>query len=470
MITPVILCNGDDRGLWPSSRPTYPKQFVELSKEENLLGATLRRFKNPGFSAPILATNEVSRFLVEEQVHALGLLDAQIFVEPCQRGTAAAILTASLNLEGNSNALILITQSDHMFSNAKAFHQAVQIGTRAAKDGALVVFGMPPTCPEVTFDYLELSDAPDAYQATKVVGFTQKPTAEQAAKILAGENCLWNTGMFLARVGDLIKVFETFAPDLFKSCREALEGGTRELGFVNLAQGAFEAASDISIEEAIFAKADNIVAVPYRAEWSDLGNWRSSRTALAKDSNGVTKLGAVTAADCQNTLLLSEEENIRLVGVGLRNIAAIATRDAILVADLDHAENVEGVVDTLRRDAVPQAHDYSRFHRPWGWYETLCLADRFQVKRIMVKPGGILSLQSHVHRSEHWVVVSGTARVTIGDEVRLMSENESVFVPLGAVHRLENPGKVPMYLIEVQLGTYLGEDDIVRYEDVYNRD
>jgi mannose-1-phosphate guanylyltransferase/mannose-1-phosphate guanylyltransferase/mannose-6-phosphate isomerase len=287
--------------------------------------------------------------------------------------------------------------------------------------------------------------------------------------MLAAGNYLWNAGIFLFRAGDMIAAFETHAPDLLAPCRAALAAGTRDLGFLRLGQDDYLNARAISIDYAVMEKAENVVAVPVEAGWSDLGSWTALHAALEADANGVVTSGEATAIDCERTLLRSEDDNIHIVGLGLRNIAAVAMRDAVLVADLDRAQEVKAVVAELKRTGRAQAEDYPRFYRPWGWYETLCLGDRFQVKRIMVKPGGILSLQSHVHRAEHWVVVAGTARVTVGEEVKLLTENQSVYVPLGAVHRMENPGRLPMYLIEVQTGSYLGEDDIVRYEDVYNR-
>jgi mannose-1-phosphate guanylyltransferase/mannose-1-phosphate guanylyltransferase/mannose-6-phosphate isomerase len=282
---------------------------------------------------------------------------------------------------------------------------------------------------------------------------------------------LWNAGIFLFRAGDMIAAFERHAPDLLAPCRAALAAGSRDLGFLRLGQDDYLAARAISIDYAVMEKADGIVAVPVDAGWSDLGSWAAIHAALdgSGGGTGVVTSGPATALDCVRTLLRSEDENVHIVGLGLRNIAAIAMRDAVLVADLDRAQDVKAVVAELKRSGRAQAEDYPRFHRPWGWYETLCLGHRFQVKRIMVKPGGILSLQSHMHRAEHWVVVAGTARVTVGEEEKLLAENQSVYVPLGSVHRMENPGKVPMYLIEVQTGTYLGEDDIVRYDDVYNR-
>lgn len=469
MIHPVILCGGSGTRLWPSSRKAYPKQFVAFTGQYSLFQQALLRLTGPDFNAPVLLTNADFRFLVEEQAAALGLSDGRIILEPAVRNTAPAVLTAALSLEGTPDDLMLVAPSDHMIQDAEAFLAAVRTGMEAAREGALVTFGVPPTRPETGFGYLELGGPVEAGQGTALSRFLEKPDAEMAAGLLAADNVLWNTGMFLFRVRDILAAFEEHAPHMMDACRTALARGSEDLGFFRLDPPAYEELEAISVDYAIMEKADNIIAVPLDAHWSDLGSWNALHSTMPMDDAGVAGSGPVTAIDCENTLLRSEDDNIQLVGLGLKNIAAVAMRDAVLVASLDHAQDVRKVVAELKSTGVPQAEDYPRFHRPWGWYETLCLGDRFQVKRIMVKPGGILSLQSHVHRAEHWVVVAGTARVTVGEEVKLLSENESVYIPLGEVHRMENPGKVPMYLIEVQTGSYLGEDDIVRYEDVYDR-
>ena len=291
----------------------------------------------------------------------------------------------------------------------------------------------------------------------------------RARDLVASGEYLWNAGIFLFRVRDILSAFETHAADLIAPCSRALQDAKADLGFLRLGPAGYAKARDVSIDYAVMEKAANLSVVPFRGAWSDLGSWDAIWTTLDRDENGVATAGNATAIDCEATLLRSEDDNIQIVGLGLKNIAAIAMRDAVLVADMGASQQVKDVVAVLKRRNIPQAVDFPRFHRPWGWYETLCISDRFQVKRIMVKPGGVLSLQSHMHRSEHWVVVAGTARVTIGTEVKLVTENESVYVPLGAKHRMENPGKVAMYLIEVQTGTYLGEDDIIRYEDIYAR-
>ena len=302
-----------------------------------------------------------------------------------------------------------------------------------------------------------------------MASFREKPNPETAAAFLAAGRYLWNGGIFLFRVRDVIAAFEAHAPQLLEPCRAAVATGAQDLGLFRLGAEAFARAGAISFDYAVMEKAQKVAAVPLSCQWSDLGSWEALWQVSGPDTAGVATHGPAIAIDCSDSYLRSEEGNMQLVGLGLEGTVVVAMRDAVLVADKSRSQEVKEVVRVLRSAQIAQADDYPRFHRPWGWYETLCLDQRFQVKRIMVHPGGVLSLQSHHHRAEHWIVVSGTAEVTVGDHVRLVSENESVYIPLGAKHRMSNPGKLPMYLIEVQTGSYLGEDDIVRYEDAYGR-
>ena len=466
-IHPVILCGGSGTRLWPSSRKAYPKQFVPLIDENSLYQGTLRRFSSKGFSEPLIMTGEDFRFLAVEQAESLGLSDAHVVVEPVGRDTAPAILAAALLLEDTPDDLMLVAPSDHVMTDLDAFYAAVEAGSAAAAEGALVTFGITPDRPETGYGYLQLAGRPDG--VTTVTKFTEKPDLETAEGFLEAGHYLWNSGLFMGRVKDFIAAFEKNAPDLIAPVRAAVSGAGRDLGFSRLEAEAFGKARAVSIDYAIMEKADWVVAVPLDCGWSDLGSWDALWSVTNPDENGNAGSGDVTAIECEGTYLRVEEPGMTLVGLGLKDVVAVAMRDAVLVADKARAQDVKTVVETLRKAGKAQADDYPRFHRPWGWYETLCLDHRVQVKRIMVKPGGILSLQSHRHRSEHWIVVAGTAEVTIGDEVKLVTENEGVYIPLGTKHRMANPGKVPMYLIEVQTGAYLGEDDIVRYEDIYDR-
>ena len=471
-IRPVILCGGSGTRLWPSSRAAYPKQFAPLVGHESLYQTTLRRFAAPGFAAPLVMTGDTFRFLATEQATATGLADPRVVIEPEGRDTAPAILTAALMLaEEDPEALMLVAPSDHLIADPDAFRTAVGRGAKAAAAGKLVTFGIVPDRAETGYGYLELDRAPQDGEPVPLASFREKPDAATAEAMVTSGRHLWNGGIFLFRAADAVAAFEAHAPDLLAPIRAAITEGARDLGFLRLG-ASYREARAISADYAIMepaAAAGQVVAVPLECGWTDLGSWQALWQSAGQGEDGVASDGHVTAIDCRDSLLRSEEGSVHLVGLGLERIVAVAMRDAVLVADMDRSQDVKKVVAALKAAEVAQAEDYPRFHRPWGWYETLCLDTRFQVKRIMVKPGGVLSLQSHMHRSEHWVVVAGTARITVGEEVRLLTENQSVYIPLGAVHRMENPGKVPMYLIEVQTGTYLGEDDIERYEDVYHR-
>ncbi len=472
MIHPVILCGGSGTRLWPSSRAAYPKQFAPLIGRESLYQTTLRRFCGEGFAAPLVMTGDAFRFLASEQAAAIGLSDLRVVIEPEGRDTAPAILTAALMLAAEDpDALMLVAPSDHLIGAPAAFHAAVGRGVEAAETGKLVAFGILPDRPETGYGYLELAHVPEDGAPVPLGSFREKPDAAAAKAMLASGRHLWNAGIFLFRATDVLAAFETHAPDLVAPCRAAIDTGERDLGFLRLGP-TYGKARAISVDYAVMEPAGatgGVVAVPLDCGWTDLGSWQTLWQSSEQDADGVVSNGAVTAIDCRDSYLRSEEGAMHLVGLGLEGIVAVAMRDAVLVADMGRSQDLKKVVGALREAHVAQSDDYPRFHRPWGWYETLCLDSRFQVKRIMVRPGGILSLQSHMHRSEHWVVVAGTARVTIGEDVRLLTENQSVYIPLGSIHRMENPGKVPMYLIEVQTGTYLGEDDIERYEDVYHR-
>ena len=470
VIHPVILCGGSGTRLWPVSRKAFPKQFAPLVGSDSLYQMTLKRFSAAGFAAPLVMTGDAFRFLATDQAAGMGLSDARVVVEPSGRDTAPAILTAALMLEETPDALMLVAPSDHVIGDPEAFRAAIVRGADAALTGAFVTFGVTPDRPETGYGYLELETAPaDDGTAVALKSFREKPDLETAKAMLAQGGYLWNAGIFLMRVRDLLAAFETHAPDMIAPCRAAIAEGAKDLDFFRLGEDAYDRVRSISFDYAIMEKAERVMAVALPGGWSDLGAWDALWTAADPDETGTALVGSAQALDCEDTYLRSEDEAINLVGLGLKGVVAVAMRDAVLVADKSRAQDVKAVVDMLRKSEVAQADDYPRFHRPWGWYETLCLGARFQVKRIMVKPGGILSLQSHHHRSEHWIVVAGTAEVTVGEEVKLLTENQSVYIPLGAVHRMANPGKLPMYLIEVQTGSYLGEDDIVRYEDIYNR-
>lgn len=440
---------------------------MPLLGEKTLYQGTLARFAGEGFAPPLVMTGEDFRFLAVEQATDIGLSDVRVVVEPAGRDTAPAILAAAILLEATPDDLMLVAPSDHIIADTQAFHEAIGAARSIAQDGALVTFGITPSRPETGYGYLQLAGRPEG--VTTVTKFTEKPDAETAQAMLDAGHYLWNAGLFMGRVKDFIAAFEKYAPDLVEPVRASVRESVDDLGFARLDPETFSSVRPISVDYAIMEKADWVVAVPMDCGWSDLGSWSALWDAASLDPRGNALSGDVVTIDCDGSYFRSEEPSMTMVGLGLENVIAVAMRDAVLVADKSRSQDVKAVVETLRSAEKSQADDYPRFHRPWGWYETLCLDSRFQVKRIMVKPGGVLSLQSHRHRSEHWIVVAGTAEVTIGEDVKLVTENEGVYIPLGAKHRMANPGKVPMYLIEVQTGAYLGEDDIVRYEDIYDR-
>lgn len=472
-VHPVLLCGGSGTRLWPVSRASYPKQFARLVGEESLFQAAARRLSGPGFAPPVAITGEPFRFIVGEQLAEAGVRPGAIIIEPAGRNTAPAVLAAALHVaRADPQAVMLVAPSDHLIPDAEAFRAAVARGGAAVREGAIVTFGIRPDRPETGYGYLELGRDADAgaQGVLPLSGFVEKPDAARAAEMVASGRYLWNAGIFMFTSERIIAAFEEHAPEIVAPVRAAVEGARADLDFLRLAAEPWGQLPDISIDYAVMEKARDLAVVPYDGAWSDLGGWEAIWRHSSPDAEGVAAEGPVTALDCRDVLLRSEEEGPELVGIGLEGIVAVAMPDAVLVAAKDRAQEVKEAVAALKEKGARQATAFARDFRPWGWFETLALGDRFQVKRIVVKPGGKLSLQSHVHRAEHWIVVSGTARVTVGEEVKLVTENESIYVPLGAVHRLENPGKLPMVLIEVQTGAYLGEDDIVRYEDVYARE
>lgn len=468
-IYPVILCGGNGKRLWPVSRKSMPKQFARLLGDDTMLQDTVKRLANAGCSKPLFMTGEDYRFTVASQAEEIHVQDHKIIIEPEGRNTAAAICAAAIVLKKEDpNALLLVVPSDHQMDKHQAFSTAVAQAAEAASEGAIVTFGIRPTHPETGYGYIEL-DPKDASKnkPQPYVQFVEKPDLNNAEAMLESGNFLWNSGMFLASVDTLLSAFRKHAPEILVAIDQSCKEAQHDLDFIRLG-GSFLQCPDIAFDYAIMEKVPGWV-VPLDAGWSDLGSWKSVWSETQRDNAGVATRGNALAVDCENSLLLSSDDTMQVVGVGLDNIAAVATRDAVLVANLDDSQAVSEVVARLKANGASQAESFQRNWRPWGHYETLSLGPRFQVKSIVVKSGGQLSLQSHFHRAEHWVVVEGTATVTIGKEEHLVSENQSVYIPLGEVHRLANNGKVPLQLIEVQTGAYLGEDDIVRYEDIYQR-
>jgi len=470
MITPVILCGGSGTRLWPLSRKSYPKQFSPLTGEESLFQASVKRFGSKEFLAPIIVTSNDFRFIATEQLLDVGVEESTVLIEPEGRDTAPAILAAALvQYKKDPNGLLLVAPSDHVISDDGSFEHSIHAAIPAAESGDIVTFGIRPDRPETGYGYLELAEQPDQdVRPIKLQSFVEKPDAERAKELLAEGRYLWNAGIFLFSAQVIVDAFKSYAPEILEAVSKSVGEAKPDLSFTRLEPEAWSKAPAISIDYAIMEKSDNLSVVPFNGSWSDLGDWAS--VWRETQIEGMSTKGDVTAIDCKDTLLRSEVDGQAIVGIGLEDVVAVAMPDAVLVAHKGSAQDVKKAVAILKKNAAPQAETFPKDHRPWGWFESLVIGDRFQVKRIVVHPGAALSLQSHHHRAEHWIVVVGTAKVTIDDEVKLVSENQSVYIPLGAVHRMENPGKVNMVLIEVQTGTYLGEDDIIRYEDVYSRD
>jgi mannose-1-phosphate guanylyltransferase / mannose-6-phosphate isomerase len=472
MMYPVLLCGGAGTRLWPASRQSFPKQFARLMGGESLFQASARRLSGEGFAAPIVVTGDPFRFIVAEQLAQVSLAADATLIEPEARNTAPAVLAAALWLaQRDPEAVMIVSPADHVIPDGALFRDAVTVARAEAEAGGIVTFGIRPDRPETGYGYLELAEGagPPATGIQRLVRFVEKPDAARAAAMLASGRFLWNAGIFLFQARTIIAAFGRHAPQMLSGATEAVQRAGTDLGFTRLAPQPWAGLQSISIDFAIMEKEQALRVVPYQGAWSDLGSWQAvwQETGPGEDGNVVSS--HALAIDCENTLLRSEHDGVELVGIGLQDIVAIATPDAVLVARKSDAQRVGEAVAALKARCAGQATAFSRDHRPWGWFESLGRGSRFQVKRIVVKPGAALSLQSHLHRAEHWIVVEGTARVTIGEKVQLLGENQTVYIPLGQKHRLENPGKQPMVLIEVQTGSYLGEDDIIRYEDIYAR-
>ncbi|CAM4378262.1 mannose-1-phosphate guanylyltransferase/mannose-6-phosphate isomerase [Stenotrophomonas indicatrix] len=463
-IVPVILSGGSGTRLWPLSREAYPKQFLPLVGDDTMLQATWKRVASIAGAAPIVVANQEHRFMAAEQLRECKVLPQALILEPVGRNTAPAIAIAALQaLAGGNDALLLVLPSDHVVRNEAAFHAAVKQAAVAAEAGKLVTFGIVPTAAETGYGYIKAASGEGVRAVDR---FVEKPDQATAEKYVSSGEYYWNSGMFLFKASRYLKELETLQPAILAACRAALDKAARDNDFIRLDAEAFAASPNDSIDYAVMEKTADAAVVPLDAGWNDVGSWSALWEVSDKDADGNACHGDVIALDCKDSYAYG---NRLIAMVGLQDVVVVETDDAVFVGHKDRVQDVKEIVGQIKRDGRSEAAAHRKVYRPWGAYDSIDNGARFQVKRITVKPGATLSLQMHHHRAEHWIVVSGTAEVTRGDEVILLSENQSTYIPLGVTHRLKNPGKLPLELIEVQSGSYLGEDDIVRFEDQYGR-
>jgi mannose-1-phosphate guanylyltransferase/mannose-6-phosphate isomerase len=469
-IWPVILSGGSGTRLWPMSRSLYPKQLLPLTAADTMLQATARRTPaGADFHSPLVVAGEDHRFLIKGQLESVKLSAAAILLEPEGRNTAPAVAIAALHLLNlDAGALMLVMPSDHVIADVSAFHTAIAAARSTAQAGKFVTFGIAPNAPETGYGYIEMADAIDGSAVHHVARFVEKPDAATAASYLASDKYVWNGGIFFFSARAYLDALAALAPDILSACTAAMASAKTDGLFIRPDAAAFATTPNISIDYAVMEKTKEVAVVPVSMGWSDVGSWAALWEIGSKDSNGNANIGDVIAVDSRNNLM-RVEGGPAIATVGVEDLIIVSTPDAVMVAPKNRAQDVKKIVDTLKAAGRDEGHAPAVVHRPWGTYQTTDSGSRFQTKRIVVYPGAQLSLQMHHHRSEHWIVVSGTAKVTNGEQIILLQENESTYIPAGTNHRLENPGKVPLHLIEVQCGSYLGEDDIVRFEDSYGR-
>ncbi len=468
VVVPIILAGGVGSRLWPVSRKSFPKQFAPLIGSSSLFQLSVLRARGDEFSKPLIVTSEKYRFLVSEQLNAVDV-DAEIVIEPEGKNTAPAIFAAAIIAQkSETDPTLLVMPSDHYIPDIRAFAETIAQGITTSIRGGIVTFGVQPSRVETGYGYIETtSNQSDA--CWPVNGFHEKPDYSRAMEMYASRSYLWNTGIFLFGASTILELAEHFRPQMLSAVNNAVANGQTEMEYFQISAAEWTLIEAESIDCAIMEQANNIFCVNFRATWSDLGDWRAIANLMEHDSNKNIFSPTSVGVDCTNTTLWSSAQRMRLTGLGLDNVVAVATDDAVLVANADRLQEVRKIVSTLESQGAPEATEHLKDYRPWGWFESLILSPSYQVKRLHVYPGSRLSLQSHKHRSEHWVVVSGSATVSRDDEVFTLESNQSVYIKAGQKHRLANETDVPLIVIEVQTGNYLGEDDIIRYEDLYHR-
>lgn len=479
-LIPVIMAGGSGTRLWPLSRGLFPKQFLTLQDTHTMLQNTILRLEDINCFHPLVISNESHRFLVAEQLRELNLLSGNIILEPVGKNTAPAIALAAIQAlkhvdAGNSeDPLLLVLAADHVIKDEKAFCSAVNQAVPYALAGKLVTFGIVPTCPETGYGYIRSGDVQylhehndNSARAYSVAQFVEKPDLQTAQGYVASGDYYWNSGMFLFRASRYLDELKQFRPDIYQACQQAMQIIEPDLDFVRVNKEAFMQCPDDSVDYAVMEKTDDAVVVPMNAGWSDVGSWSSLWDISEKDSEGNVHQGDVLSHNCQNNYVFAESSLVTTVGV--KNLVVVQTKDAVLVAARDQVQDVKKIVEQIKAAGRSEHHVHREVYRPWGKYDSIDQGERYQVKRLSIKPGEQLSLQMHHHRAEHWVVVQGTAKVTCGDKSMLLSENQSFYVPLGMKHSLENPGKIPLEVIEIRSGSYLADDDIERFWDKYGR-
>lgn len=468
MITPVILAGGSGTRLWPLSRQLNPKQFLKLLGDSTMFQQTLQRLEGLFCTAPIVVCSEEHRFLAAEQLREIGMESPSIILEPVARNTAPAIALAALHcMQTGGNSLVLVLPADHLIADPESFRETVRNAIPEAEKGRLVTFGIVPSRPETGYGYIRRGERRDV-NTWSVASFTEKPDEETAGQyIQSGEYC-WNGGMFLFSADSYLSELNRLAPEIHDACSKAMEHMSKDLDFLRVGRESFESSPSVSIDYAVMEKTDIASFVPLDSGWSDIGSWNSLWEACGKNGEGNAVLGDVKTIGAKDCLIRAESRLVAAIGV--KDLVVVETKDAVLVTHRDHVQKIKDLVEDIRSSGRHEHLNQREVFRPWGSYDSIEKGQRYQVKRITVKPGEKTSLQMHHHRAEHWIVVAGTAQITIDDKSFLVSENESMYIPVGKRHALENPGKIPLELIEVQSGSYLGEDDIVRYEDRYGRE
>ncbi|HFK5135874.1 TPA: mannose-1-phosphate guanylyltransferase/mannose-6-phosphate isomerase [Escherichia coli] len=467
MIIPIIMAGGSGTRLWPLSRSLYPKQFLSLINENSLLQETLKRLDGLNCLPPVIVSNNEHRFIVAEQLRQFGVDDFQIILEPVGRNTAPAVALAALkSLELHGDHHMLVLAADHAIQDIEAFHAAVLAAEQESVDNKLVTFGIVPTKPETGYGYIKKGEQVKN-SVFKVNSFVEKPDLETAKNYLEQKCYLWNSGMFMFKASVYLDELKKFRPDILAACKESLSSASTDLDFIRLNSDVFAECPDESIDYAVMEKTQDCVVIPLDADWSDIGSWTSLWEISEKDEHENVSHGDVINYNSRNNYIYSEGSLISTVGVN--NLIIVQTKDALLVAQQDNVQDIKKIVEILKKQKRSEHISHREVYSPWGRYDSVERGDRYQVKRITVKPGECLSTQMHHHRAEHWVVVAGTAKVTCGERTFFVTENESTFIPIGTVHTLENPGKIPLEVIEIQSGVYLGDDDIVRLSDKYGR-